>query len=136
MALFEQLLCQQLNFVTNDHGCIPHVVRLPVLSSLMTYYRVCCKSNTTSVTSRAGTYYPSGAPEFTPGFLGVRVARFLVFCVVFCRSSLVILSFFFWPLFCLSFLDLPILITPLESETKNEFSNMINDIYIFDMEKH
>ena len=47
-----------------------------------------------------------------PVFGGVRVARFLVFCVVFCRSSLVILYFFFWPLCCLSFLDLPILITP------------------------
>jgi len=28
------------------------------------------------VTCRAGTTYPSGAPEFTPVFSGVRVGRF------------------------------------------------------------
>jgi hypothetical protein len=40
---------------------------------------------------------------------GVRVDWSLVFCVVFCRSLFVLLSFFFWPLCCLSF-DLRILI--------------------------
>ena len=34
----------------------------------------------------------------------VRVTRFLVFCVMFCRSLFVPLSFYFWPLYCLSFL--------------------------------
>ena len=38
--------------------------------------------------------YQSRAPEFTPEFSGVRVARSLVFCVVFCRSLCVPLSFF------------------------------------------
>jgi hypothetical protein len=37
------------------------------------------------VTSGAGTAYPSGAPEITPSSNWVRVARSLVFCVVFCR---------------------------------------------------
>jgi len=37
----------------------------PVLSSSMTYHLVC---NTTGATSGAGTAYPSGAPEFPPGF--------------------------------------------------------------------
>ena len=46
-----------------------------------------------------------------PVFSGVRVARSLVFCVVFCRSLFVLLPFFIWPLRCLSF-DLRILITP------------------------
>ena len=32
----------------------------------------------------------SGAPTFTPGFSGTRVAQSLVFCVVFCRSLLVL----------------------------------------------
>jgi hypothetical protein len=32
-------------------------------------------------TSSAGTAHPSGVPEFTPGFSGVRVTRFLVLCV-------------------------------------------------------
>jgi hypothetical protein len=41
---------------------------------------VCNWSNTTSATSGAGTAYPSGTPEFTPGFSGVRVTRSLV-CV-------------------------------------------------------
>jgi len=31
------------------------------------------KSNTAGGTSGAGTAYPSGAPEFFPGFSGVRV---------------------------------------------------------------
>ena len=38
-------------------------------------------------------------------FCGVRVARSLVFCVVFCRSLFVILYFLFWPLCCLFFFD-------------------------------
>jgi hypothetical protein len=52
-------------------------------------------------------------PSLPPGFSGVRVARILVFCVVFCRSLFVPSSFFFWPLCCLSFFDLRILITRL-----------------------
>ena len=46
---------------------------------------------------------------------GVRVARSLIFCVVFCRSLFVLLSLLFCPLCCLSFYDLQILITPLVS---------------------
>jgi hypothetical protein len=34
--------------------------------------------NTTGVTSGAGTAYPSGAPELTPVFSGVRATRSLV----------------------------------------------------------
>jgi len=71
----------------------------PVLTSSMTYhYRVSNKSNTTSVTSGAGTAYPSGAPEFSVVFFScssrVRVVHvklhvftFLVsFCDVRCDS--------------------------------------------------
>jgi hypothetical protein len=48
---------------------------------------------------------------------------------MFCRSLLVLLSFFFWPLRCLSFFDLRILITPLVSS--NSFSPL--DIeYVYD----
>ena len=47
----------------------------------------------TGATSEAGTVYPSDAREFTPIFSGVRVARSLFFCVVFCRSLLFFLSF-------------------------------------------
>ena len=34
-------------------------------------------------------------------FCGIRVAQSVVFCVMFCRSLFVPLSFFFWPLYCL-----------------------------------
>jgi hypothetical protein len=47
-------------------------------------------------------------------FSGVRVARSLVLCVMICRLLCVPLSFFFWPLHCLSFY-LRILITTLAS---------------------
>ena len=50
-----------LSQVTDKH-CRKH---FPVLSSLMTYHRVCNKINTTDATSGAGTAHPSGAPEFT-----------------------------------------------------------------------
>jgi hypothetical protein len=46
-----------------------------------------------------------------PVFSDVRVTRSFVFWIVFCRLLFVLLSFFFWPLCCLSF-DLQILITP------------------------
>ena len=70
----------------------------PVLSSFMIYHWVCNKSNTKGDTCEARTVYPSGAP-------GVRVARSLVFCVMFCISSFVLFHFFFWPFYCLSFFD-------------------------------
>ena len=60
----------------------------PVLSSFMTYHRVCNYINTTGATSGAGTACPSGAPEFTLGFSGVRVTRSLVLCVCFVDGCL------------------------------------------------
>ena len=46
-------------------------------------YLTCNKSNTTGATCGAGTAYPSRSLEFTHGFSAVRVARSLVFCVIF-----------------------------------------------------
>ena len=40
----------------------------PVLSSFMTYHRICNQINMTSTTSGAGTAYLSRAPKFSPGF--------------------------------------------------------------------
>jgi len=51
-------------FITNKF-CSNHN---PVLSSFMTYHWVCNKSNMTGAISGEGTAYPSGAPEFIPGF--------------------------------------------------------------------
>ena len=56
----------------------------PGLSSSTTYHRVCNKSNTTGATCGAETANISGAPEFTPVFRWVRVARSLIFRVTFC----------------------------------------------------
>jgi hypothetical protein len=41
-----------------------------------------------------------------------RLFQFLVFCVMFCRSFFVLLSFFFRSLYCLSFFHLRLLINP------------------------
>jgi len=50
-------------------------------------------SNATDVTSGTGTAYPSGAPNITLVFSGVRTGRALVFCAVLCRWLSVLLSF-------------------------------------------
>ena len=56
-----------------------------------------------------------GAPEFTPFFFsGVHVTQSFLLCVMFCRT----LSF--WPLCCLSFFDLRILITSLVSSNSSK----------------
>ena len=49
----------------------------------------------TGATCGAGTSFPSEAPQFTPVFSGVYVARSKVFCVMFCRLFFVLLSFLF-----------------------------------------
>ena len=69
--------------------------------------------NTIGATSGAGMVHSSGAHEFTSSFSGVRVTRFVVFCVMFCRSFCVL---FFW---LLPFFDLRILITPLVSSNSS-----------------
>ena len=90
------------------------VITTLVLSSFMTYHRVCNKSNTTGDICGAGTAHPSGAPEVTPVFIWVRVSRSSV-CVMICRF--VLLSFFYWFLCCLSFFNLRLLITSLTSSS-------------------
>ena len=65
----------------------------PVLSSFMIYYRVCNQINMTGATSGAGTAYPFGAPEFTPGFQWgscyslVLYVCFVGRCLSFCTFS-------------------------------------------------
>ena len=49
-------------------GPLKHRKHFPVLSLFLTYYRVCNQINTMGATSGAGTAYPSGELEFTPGF--------------------------------------------------------------------
>ena len=92
-------------FVTNDQEYVPFVVITTGPLVVHDLSSVCSKSKTTGATC--------GAAEFTPVFIGVRVVQSLVFCIVFSRSLLVILSCFFLPLYCLSRFDLRLLITPL-----------------------
>ena len=59
-------------------------------------------------------------PEhLSPVLSGVRGTRSLVSCVMFCRSLFVFVFFFFWPLCCLSFFNLRVLITPLLSSNSS-----------------
>ena len=54
-----------------------------ILSTFMTYHRVCNYINTTGATSGAEIAYHSRAYEFTPVFSGVPVPRSLDLCVCF-----------------------------------------------------
>ena len=65
----------------------------------------------TGSTSGAGAGYSSRTPKITYiFFVGSVLLKSLVFCLVFCGSVFVLLSFIFWPLHCLSFFKLQLLI--------------------------
>jgi hypothetical protein len=76
-------------------------------------------SNTTGVTCGAGDGTRTEHLNSSPVFSVVRVARSLVFYVMFCRSLLALLSVFSCPLYCLSFFDLLFPITPLVSSNSS-----------------
>jgi hypothetical protein len=79
----------------------------------MTYHRVYNESNAMGATCGTGTANSSGdpgftffhAPQFTPVFNGVRVARSSVCCVMFCRL-------FFVLFFLATVLSVLLLVTP------------------------
>ena len=98
-----------LSQVTDHHDIIESGVKPTLL--ILTILHKC----TTGATSGVRTAYPSRTPEFTPRFLWVLVSRSLVLCVCFVDRCL---SFFFWPLCCLSF-HLQLLITPLVSSNSS-----------------
>jgi len=56
----------------------------------MTSQNLSLSGNTMGVTSGARSANPSGAPEYIPSFSVIRVARSLMFGVVFCRSLFVL----------------------------------------------
>jgi hypothetical protein len=90
-----QLLCPLLDWKTNMSNYI----------------------NTTDVTRGGGTAHPSGTPLSSPlVFSWVRVTLSLVLCVCFVDRCL---YFIFWPLCCLFFFDIRILITPLLSSNSS-----------------
>ena len=100
--------------VTNDHGYVPLVASI---SAFMTFHSVCNQINTICDTSGEGTANPSVAPEFIPFQCGSCYSIFSFRCMV-CRSLFVSFLFFFWPLCCLSFFNLRILISSNSSYSK------------------
>ena len=93
-------------------------------------HRVFNQIKTTGATSGAGTTYPSGAPEFTVAFQWSSCYSIFSLMFMFCRSLFSLLSFFFWPLLCLSCLDLRILITPLLSSNSSQICCDKIDIHV------
>ena len=71
-----------------------------------------------------------------PDISGVRVARSLVLCTVFCKSVVALLSFFFLLLYYLYFFDLRLLITPWYCLSVFDFRLLITPWYclsVFDL---
>jgi type II secretory pathway component PulF len=64
----EQTMAKRKKYKRTNNDLQNIYIHFPVLSSFMTYHRICNYINTMGVTSGAGIAYPSGAPEFTPGF--------------------------------------------------------------------
>jgi hypothetical protein len=93
--------------VTTDHGYVPFfVITIRSFSHLWlikggsfshSWLNMGCATRgiLTNATHGAGAAYPSGAPEFTPGFNGVRVTRSLVLYVCFVDRCLSICPFSF-----------------------------------------
>ena len=71
----------------------------------------------------AGTAYPSGAPEFTPGFQSGSCYSIFSFLCSVLQIVVVFLYFFFWLLRCLSFIDLWILITTLVTSNSSFYAS-------------
>ena len=97
--------------VTNDNGYVPFVV-ITIRFFLQSWRSI---GFVRIVMPHVEQELPT-LPEhlmLSPDLSGVRVARSSVFCVMFCRSLFVILSFFLWSLCYLPFFDLRLLITPL-----------------------
>ena len=94
----------------------------PVLSS----FTICNQINTTGATSGAGTAYPSVAPEFTLSLQWGSCYSIFSFICMLCRSLFVLLFIFFWPLCCLFFFNIRILITPLVSSSSSHSTDTMH----------
>jgi hypothetical protein len=84
----------------------------------------------TGAANGAGTAVPSKVPEMTPGFSGVCVGRPLVFSVLFCRSLIVLLSFFILPLHYLFLFDIRVLVIPLVSSNLSYVLSLMTRSFI------
>jgi hypothetical protein len=66
--------------------------------------------------------------------VGFVLFEYLVFCVMFCGSLFVLLSFFFWLLHCLSFFDLWLLMTLCHLQTFRQVRVKQQAIFIYPFE--
>jgi hypothetical protein len=87
------------------------------------------------VITSAGPDNPIRAPEFIPVISGVRVTRYLVLYVCFVDRGLSCCPFFFWPLCCLFFFDIRLLITPLISSNSSYLTSDRNEVTAADNPK-
>jgi hypothetical protein len=92
----------------------------PVLSSFTTYYGF-----VTRLTWRVPLEEHLSSPQF---LLGSCYSIFSFICM-FSRSLFVLLYFFFWPLCCLFFFDIRILIDPLGSSNSSIGALKVSVIY-------
>ena len=90
--------------VTNDHRYVPFFVII-IPSILFSWLATCCFTRATRRVSlvEQKVRILSEHPSSPPVLCVVRVAQFLVCFVAFC-TSLFVLFFVFWPLYCLFFL--------------------------------
>jgi hypothetical protein len=100
--------------VTNEHRNVPLVINTSRSFShswLFTGF-VTRVTRRVSLVEQEMLTFPNHliSPRVLVGF----VLLDLYFMCMFCKSLFVFLSFFFWPLCCLSFFDLRILITPFD----------------------
>ena len=97
----------------------------PVLSSVMTYHGFVTRLTPVELLSLPEHL---GSP---PVFSGVLVTRSLVLCVCFVDRCLSFCTFFSWPLCCLFFFDLQILVIPLVfSNSSNRYTiSTINTLH-------
>ena len=102
--------CGHQNREVSKYWCFSKLTT-PRFAKICKYIRVCKKSNTMGVTCWAETTYPFEGPVY---FSDVCLDR----CAIFCKWLFVLLSFFFWPLYCLWF-DIRLLITSLVSSNRS-----------------
>ena len=128
--VFEWGLCLQLyvQYVVDHCLCTcPFILYciLWMLNKLQVGLGIIIPKSFTRLSTSLDVVYPSGAPEFTPGFQWGSCYSIFSFMYMFCRSLIVILYFFFWPLCCLFFFDIRILITLLVSSNSSQVNHCL-----------
>ena len=119
--LYKTCLAGYMNCIPNIYVKLLRTVTskycllLPKYNAIMRYF----PTFRTDATIGAGSAYPSGAHQCTPGFQWGSCYSIFSFMCMFCRLLFVLLSFFFQPLCCLSFFDLRILIISLVSSNSS-----------------